>query len=147
MKILKAIIVLLIISILITLGYVYVKITSIKPKPFIVKEKIRKALEKPELKKPIVYNLPVRILFMKIDLRYLKKVILYRLTLDVNDKYGLFNVKILLDNNDIAYSLLEDRKIVRIYAVFTSLKQAKRIFDLFKKYNFNVKIEKITKRI
>ncbi|NPA11647.1 MAG: hypothetical protein GXO62_05350 [Epsilonproteobacteria bacterium] len=131
----------------IALGFVYVKISSVNPQPVKVEEKIFKAFKKEELKKPLYFNLPARILYMKIDLRRLKKVIIYRITLNVNDKYTLFNIRVLLDNNNIAYSLLEDRKLIRIYVLFQSLKEAKSFFELFKKYDFNVNIEKIVKRI
>ncbi|WP_456470947.1 hypothetical protein [Caminibacter sp.] len=133
--------------ILFILGYVYVKISApeVEFKP--VKEVVKPLKKEISLKKPEIYNFPARILYMKIDFRTYKNIILYKLALNVNDRYAVFNIKAILDNYGLIYSLLEEKKEIKIYILFKSLAEAEKILNLFKEYNFNVKIEKIKKRI
>ncbi len=89
---------------------------------------------------------PAREMFMKIDFREYKKIILYKVTIDANDEYALFNIKAILENEAIAYSMLEKEK-TQIFILFRSLAQANRIIRLFQSYHFDIKFKKIIKRI
>jgi peptidyl-tRNA hydrolase len=128
--------------------FVYVKISQ--PETYekvLTQEKKIKELTQ-TLKKPKTYNFPARVLYLKIDFRNFKKVIIYKLILNVNDKYELFNIKALLNNLNLHYSLTETKKKTEIYILFRSLAQARHTLDLFKEYNFNnIKIKKIIQRI
>jgi len=129
------------------LGVVYVKIST--PKTVLVEEKSeiepKKKLKK--LKSPVVYNFPARVLYMRIDFRNFRNVILYRVVLNVKDRFELFNLKALLNNFNIVYSLIEEKKKIKVYILFKSLAEAEKILNLFKEYNFNVKLQKIKQRI
>jgi hypothetical protein len=129
------------------LGVVYVKIST--PKPLYVEtskeNEIKKKVEK--LKSPVVYNFPARVLYMRIDFRNYRNVILYRVVLNIKDRFELFNLKALLNNFDIVYSLIEEKKKIKVYILFKSLAEAEKILNLFKEYNFKAKIEKIKQRI
>ncbi len=92
------------------------------------------------------FNFPARELFIKIDFREYKNVILYKIVIKANDKFALFNIKSILENENIPYSLIENKE-VEVFILFKSLSQADRIIKLFKSYRFNVEIEKIVKRI
>jgi len=91
-------------------------------------------------------ELPARELFMKIDFKEYKSIILYKVTIDAEDEYAIFNIKAILENEGIGYSMLEKKK-TEIFILFKSLSQAEKIIKLFKNYNFKIKIEKIVKRI
>jgi len=129
------------------LGVVYVKIST--PNTFTIKETEEKLREikKPEIKTPVVYNFPARVMYMKVDFRNFKNIILYRVILKVKDRFELFNLKALLNNNDLVYSMIEEKKGIKVYILFVSLTEAESILNLFKEYNFNVEIQKIKKRI
>jgi hypothetical protein len=144
MKIFISILIFLTVAVL---GFVYVKIST--PKPFKEFTPKQQSAQKtvPTLKKPEVYNFPARIVYMKIDFRNFKNIILYRVVLNVKDRFELFNLKALLNSYNIVYSMIEEKKGVKVYILFKSLAEAKKILSLFKEYNFNVKIEKIKKRI
>ena len=88
---------------------------------------------------------PARELNIKIDFEKGKRVILYKITLG-GDKFALFNIKTILNQENISYSLIESKK-TEIYIVFKSLKEAKRVLKIFKKYNFDMELEKIIKRV
>ena len=92
------------------------------------------------------YNFPARELFMKIDFKEYKNIILYKVTINANDEYALFNIRAILDDLNIAYSIMEKKK-TEIYVLFKSIKEAEKVLMLFKNYNLNVKIKKIIKRI
>jgi len=92
------------------------------------------------------FNFPARELFMKIDFKEYKNIILYKVTINANDEYAIFNIKAMLENAGVAYSMLEKKK-TEIFILFKSLRQAEKIIKLFKSYNFKIKIEKIIKRI
>jgi len=129
------------------LGVVYVKIST--PNTFTIKETEEKLIEikKPEIKTPIIYNFPARVMYMKVDFRNFKNIILYRVILKVKDRFELFNLKAMLNNNDLVYSMIEEKKGIKVYILFKSLTEAESILNLFKEYNFNVEIQKIKKRI
>jgi len=129
--------------------FTYVKIS----KPDIRPEEIKQETQKPPAKKRDFlisfkdnYNFPARELFMKIDFKEYKNVILYKVVINANDEYAVFNIKTILENENIAYSMLEKKK-TEIYILFKSLSQAERVIKLFKNYNFDVTIKKIIKRI
>lgn len=92
------------------------------------------------------FTFPARELFMKIDFKEYKNIILYKVTINANDEYAIFNIKAILENENIAYSMLEKKK-TEIFILFKTLQQAERIIKIFKSYNFKIKIEKIIKRI
>ncbi|GAB6073531.1 hypothetical protein [Nautilia lithotrophica] len=92
------------------------------------------------------FTFPARELFMKIDFKEYKNIILYKVVINANDEYAIFNIKAILENEGIAYSMLEKKK-TEIFILFKSLQQAEKIIKLFKSYNFKIKIEKIIKRI
>jgi hypothetical protein len=93
------------------------------------------------------YNsLPARVLYEKITFKRIKTVILYKLTIKNADKFIFFNVLEILKDRHISYSLIKEKK-TEIFIVFKSLKEAKKTLDLFKFYNFPVKLQKIIKRI
>ena len=143
----KIIISLLSIIIFFSLILTYVKIS----KPFISQEKKEKKLKK-ETKENFkllefkYYSLPARVLYEKIDFKHIKALILYKLTIKNRDKFARFNIIEVLRNNNISYSMIK-QKNTQIYVVFKSLKEAEKILNLFKYYNFPVKLQKITKRI
>jgi len=89
---------------------------------------------------------PARELFMKIDFRKYKNIVLYKIIINANDEYAIFNIKAILENENIAYSMLEKKK-TEIFILFKSLAQAEKIIKIFKNYHFKIKIEKIIKRI
>jgi len=88
---------------------------------------------------------PARELNIKIDFEKGKRVILYKVTLD-GDRFALFNIKTILNQENISYSLIESKK-TEIYIVFKSLKEAEKVLKIFKEYNFDIKVQKITKRV
>jgi len=92
------------------------------------------------------YTFPARELFMKIDFREYKNIILYKVVINANDEYAIFNIKAILENEGIAYSMFEKKK-TEIFILFKSLKQAEKIIQMFKNYNFKIKIKKMIKRI
>jgi hypothetical protein len=93
------------------------------------------------------YNaLPARVLYEKFDFRKLRTVILYKVIIKNNDKFAIFNIVEILKNKKVAYSIIK-QKTTQIYVVFRNLKEAKETINLFKFYNFPVKLQKIIKRI
>jgi len=91
-------------------------------------------------------ELPARELYMKIDFRKYRTVVIYKITINANDRYAVFNIKAILENEGVAYSMLETNK-TQIYVLFSSLQQAERIIKIFRNYKFKIDIEKIVKRI
>ena len=103
--------------------------------------------EKIKIKKPTIYNFPAKVLAMHIDFRKYRYVYLYRVTIDVKDRYELFNMEAILKNFNLIYSLIENKKNEKVYILFRNLNEAKKVLDFFKEYNFKIKIEKIKQRI
>lgn len=100
-----------------------------------------------DIKKPnFSYFFPARVLYMKIDFNKFKYIVIYKVTLRGIDRFAFFNIRTLLNNYNIHYSLIEKKK-AEIYIFFRSLSEANTILNLFKEYNFNIKIKKIKKRI
>jgi len=95
------------------------------------------------------FEFPARIAFMNIDLkkRSFKYIEMYKLILKVYDRYTLFNLKQFLKAQGVPFSLIEDRGGVKIYILFKSLAQADRVINLFKEYNFKIKLQKLKQRI
>jgi hypothetical protein len=95
----------------------------------------------------IKYNaLPARVLYEKVNFRKLRTVILYKLSIKNNDKFAVFNILEILKNKKIAYSMIKEKN-TQIFVIFKSLKEAEDVLNLFKFYNFPVKLQKIIKRI
>jgi hypothetical protein len=92
------------------------------------------------------YLLPARVLYEEINFHEVKFVILYKVSVMSDDKFALFNILRLLKKENITYSMIK-QKDSNIYIVFNSLKKAEKIVNLFKFYNFPVKLQKIIKRI
>ena len=147
MKYLIGFLIFLIFSIL---SFIYIKISSpvvnVSSEHQTVKTNFNMA-ESIKITKPnLVYNFPARILYMKIGFNPFKYEIIYKITLKNTDNYALFNIKTILDNFKINYSIYNAKKS-EIYIFFKNLSQANTILKLFKEYNFNIKITKIKKRI
>ena len=98
------------------------------------------------LKPKIEYSFPARILYMKFDFRKFKYVVIYKVILKNFDKFAFFNIKEILDSKNIHYSVFR-KKRGEIYIFFRNLSEANSVINLFKEYNFNIKIQKIKKRI
>jgi len=99
-----------------------------------------------KIKQVNAINLPVRVLYMKIDFQKYKFKIIYKVDIKNVDKYALFNIKTILDDYNIVYSMIKEKN-TEIYIFFKSLIEAERVLKLFKEYNFNIKIQKIKQRI
>ncbi|WP_024788122.1 MULTISPECIES: hypothetical protein [unclassified Lebetimonas] len=93
------------------------------------------------------YNaLPARVLYEKIDFKKIKTVILYKIIIKGTDRFSLFNVLEILKTKKVPYSMIK-QKNVSVYVIFKNLKEAENILNLFKNYNFPIKLQKIIKRI
>ncbi len=125
--------------------YVNISKPQINLKEIAKQENLTK--EKSEIKKPTIYNFPAKVLAMHIDFRKYKYIYLYRVIINVKDRYELFNMKAILKNFNLIYSLVENKKNEKIYILFRNLNEAKKVLDIFKEYNFKIKIEKIKQRI
>ena len=99
-----------------------------------------------KIKQVNTIELPVRVLYMKIDFQKHKFEVIYKVSIKNVDKYALFNIKEILDAYNVAYSMIKEKN-TEIYIFFKSLMEAERVLKLFKEYNFNIKIQKIKKRI
>jgi len=137
------------IGIIISLIVTYVKISKPEIENIEVKkeEKIKKVLKEEKI---IDYSFnkfffPARELNIKIDFEKGRRVILYKVTLN-GDRFALFNIKAILNQENISYSLIESKK-TEIYIVFRSLKEAEKVLKIFREYNFDIKLQKITKRV
>jgi hypothetical protein len=105
--------------------------------------KPEKLLEISKLK----YNaLPARMLYEKIDFKKTKTVVLYKIIINGTDRFSLFNVLEILKTKKVPYSMIK-QKNVSVYVIFKNLKEAENILNLFKNYNFPIKLQKIIKRI
>ena len=145
----KYVIVVLSSIIFIILSLIYIKISepyNYENKKIVKQSEIN--FSKPfSIKKPALsYFFPARVLYMRIDFNKFKYSLIYKITLKGLDKFAFFNIKTILDNYNIHYSLLERRR-AEIYIFFRNLKEANAILNLFKEYNFNIKIKKIKQRI
>ena len=99
-----------------------------------------------KINNPKIYNLPVRVLYMKIGFNKFKYKIIYKVIINKVDKFAFFNIKTILDNENISYSLIRAKK-TEIYIFFKNLNEANSVINLFKEYNFNIKIQKLKQRI
>lgn len=145
----KVVISFLIGIIIVSLIVTYVKISKPEIENIEVKkeEKIKKVLKEEKI---INYSFnrfffPARELNIKIDFEKGRRVILYKVTLN-GDRFALFNIKAILNQENISYSLIESKK-TEIYIVFRSLKEAEKVLKIFREYNFDIKLQKITKRV
>jgi hypothetical protein len=147
----KIIISLLSILILALLILTYVKISKPNVKSFEINEN---EINLTKLKSEENFNfslfnyntLPARVLYEKIDFKQAKIVILYKLMIKNNDKFALFNILEILKEKNIPYSMIKEKN-TQIFVIFKSLKEAEDVLNLFKFYNFPVKLQKIIKRI
>lgn len=144
----KVVISFLIGIIIVSLIVTYVKIS----KPEIENIEVKKEEVKKVLKEEKIINysfnkffFPARELNIKIDFEKGRRVILYKVTLN-GDRFALFNIKAILNQENISYSLIESKK-TEIYIVFRSLKEAEKVLKIFREYNFDIKLQKITKRV
>ena len=139
-----------ILSFLIFLGLVFFYFEISKPQVEVKHNNIKETINKEDnffkIKKVNIASLPVRVLYMKIDFKKQKYEIIYKITLDGVDKFALFNIKTILESRNIVYSMIKGKNS-KIYIFFKNLSQANDILNLFKEYNFNIKIEKLKKRI
>jgi hypothetical protein len=147
----KIIISLLSVLILALLILTYVKISKPNINNFQFNEKeinLTRLKSKESLKLFLFkYNaLPARVLYEKINFKNIKTVILYKLSIKNNDKFAVFNILEILKNKKIAYSMIKEKN-TQIFVIFKSLKEAEDVLNLFKFYNFPVKLQKIIKRI
>jgi len=145
----KVVISFLIGIIIVSLIVTYVKISKPEIENIEVKkeEKIKKVLKEEKI---INYSFnkfffPARELNIKIDFEKGRRVILYKVTLN-GDRFALFNIKAILNQENISYSLIESKK-TEIYIVFRSLKEAEKVLKIFREYNFDIKLQKIIKRV
>lgn len=144
----KVVISFLIGIIIVSLIVTYVKISKPEIENIEVKkEEVKKVLKEEKI---IDYSFnkfffPARELNIKIDFEKGRRVILYKVTLN-GDRFALFNIKAILNQENISYSLIESKK-TEIYIVFRSLKEAEKVLKIFREYNFDIKLQKITKRV
>jgi len=125
---------------------IYVNISKpVFPSPSFKEEKEEKQELKP-FEVNNLYNLPARILYMKVDFQQSRYRIIYKVVVKGVDKFTIFNLKTILDDFKIHYSLIKTKN-TEIYIFFKNLKEANSVLNLFKEYNFNIKIEKLKKRI
>jgi len=131
------------------LSIVYVKISTpnVEYKNLNIKHKKKENIKQNTFIVENHFNFPARISYIKVDLRNIKYTELYRLKIDVNDKFTLFNIKALLKSLNVPFSMIEDKKEIKIYILFKNINKARKILSLFKRYNFKVKLQKITKRV
>jgi len=138
-------------SLILFLGILFFYLQISKPESEINYKKSEKEITQIEqkifkFKKKNFINLPVRDLYMKIDFNQYKYIIIYKIVIKNVDKYAFFNIKEILDAYKIAYSMIKEKN-TEIYIFFKNLKEANSVLNLFKEYNFNIKIEKLKKRI
>jgi len=145
----KIVVTLLSLLIAIILGIVYVKISTpeIKSEVKTTQSEKKEVKKEPNFKITNEFNFPARIAYMRVDFKDVRYIELYKVEIDVNDKYTLFNVKELLKSNKVPFSMVEDKKGIKIYILFRDLTQADKVINLFKEYNFKIKLQKIKQRI
>ena len=146
----RVVVLLLMGTIIIGLVVTYIKISTpeVKNSIEIKKEENLKTIPKEEDIINFSFNnffFPARELNIKIDFEKSKRIVLYKVTLS-GDRFALFNIKTILNQENVPYSLIESEK-TEIYIVFKSLNEAKKVLKIFKEYNFDIKVQKITKRV
>jgi len=131
---------------------VYINISSVN-----IKEKKEPLLKKVEKKEEITIVkllanakiktiFPAKELYIKIDLNYIPKPkILYQTIIRKLDKYKLFGIEQILELNNIKYSIIKSENDLKLFINFDKKSQARKIKNLFKNYNFNVELKKVTK--
>jgi len=133
-----------------TITYINISSVNIKEKKEIQKEKIEPKEEVSIIKllaDTKVKNIfPAKELYLKMDLNYIPKTkILYQVIIKQLDKYKLFGVIQILDLNNIKYSILKTSNNLKLFINFDKKSQAVKIKKLFKSYNFNIDLKKVTK--
>jgi len=130
--------------------YINISSVNIKEKKEVSKPKIIKQEEENIVKllanTKIKNIFPAKELYLKIDLTYIPKPkILYRVVFNKLNKYKLFGIEQILDLNNIKYSIIKSQNDLKLFINFDKKSQAIKIEQLFKNYNFNVKLQKVTK--
>jgi hypothetical protein len=90
--------------------------------------------------------LPAKELYLKIDFHNgfgSNPSVLYRTLLNNLNEYTLFGVEQILKLNNIKYSIIKSKNDLKLFINFNRKSQADKIINLFKKYNFDVKLQKI----
>ena len=132
--------------------FTYINISSVNIKE--KKEFIKKKIE-PKEENSIVRLLantkvkdifPAKELYLKIDLKSIPKTkILYQIVIKKLDKYKLFGIEQILELNNIRYSIIKSKNDLKLFINFDKKSQAIKIKRLFKSYNFNIELKKVTK--
>jgi hypothetical protein len=131
--------------------FIYIKVSfmdvEVETKETILKEtsikeeKILKALASAE---PSEDELPVRELYYSVNLNFVTPVnIVYKTIINDLDKYQLFGIEQILKLNKIKYSIIKSNKNKKLFMNFHTKSSADRVVNLMKRYNINIKMEKI----
>ena len=138
------------ILILLILIGIYIKISSVN-----IDEKIKPIPQKNELQEKLnilkvladtknKYQFPAKEMYLKVDLHMLKTKILYQTIITNLDKYKIFGIEQILELNNIRYSIIKSKNDLKLFVNFDKKAQAIKIQKLFKQYNFNVRLKKVT---
>jgi uncharacterized protein YlaN (UPF0358 family) len=107
----------------------------------IKEEKILKALSSTQKAED---ELPTKELYYSVNLNFLTPVnIVYKTIIDDLDKYQLFGIEQILKLNKIRYSIIKSKKGKKLFMNFSTKSSANRVVALMKRYNINIKMEKI----
>jgi len=91
-----------------------------------------------------IKTFPAQELYMKIDLNKIPVIkILYRVVFEKLNKYQFFGVRQILELNNIKYSFVKSKNDLKLFINFDKKSQANKIIELFKSYNFNVRLKEI----
>jgi hypothetical protein len=130
--------------------YINISNVDIKEKKEVQTQKIEKPEENSIVKllaNTKVKNIfPAKELYLKMDLTYIPKPkILYQVIFTKLDKYKLFGIEQILNLNNIKYSIIKSQNNLKLFINFDKKSQAIQIKHLFKEYNFNIELKKVTK--
>jgi len=136
--------------ILIILTIIYINISSVEiEKQKNIIEKNREVKEEKSIIKLLAENkiktiFPAKELYLKIYLNYVPKTkYLYQTIIDKLNKYQIFGIEQILTLNNIKYSIIKSEKNLKLFINFDKKKDALKIKQLFKNYNFNVKLQQV----
>ncbi|NPA54795.1 MAG: hypothetical protein GXO40_00330 [Epsilonproteobacteria bacterium] len=91
---------------------------------------------------------PAKELYLKVNLDFISKThILYQTVINNLDKYTLFGIEQILQMNNIKYSIIKLKDDLKLFVNFTDVAQAKQIQQIFKSYNFDVKLKRVKVQI
>ena len=137
--------------ILLILVGIYFKISAVN-----IDEKITHIPKKMELEEKLnilkvlantknKYQFPAKEMYLKVDLHLQTKTkILYQTIITNLDKYKIFGIEQILELNNIRYSIIKSQSDLKLFINFDKKAQAIKIQKLFKQYNFNVRLKKVT---